>query len=184
MVSEIAYSSTSSATAVVSTSQAINFNVKVRLLKESYTELIDPTRGHKYPFRPGMSATVDIKTNEKANILTVPIQSVTTREEKELKDGKSKDDKATADNTKPSDENTGKEKKTVQELVFIVENGKAKTVNVKTGIQDANYIEIISGLKEGETVIKAPFKLISKSLSNGDLVTVVPEKDLFKEQTK
>ena len=184
IVSEIAYSSTSSATAVVSTSQAINFNVKVRLLKESYTELIDPARGHKFPFRPGMSATVDIKTNEKANILTVPIQSVTTREEKELKDGKSKDDKATADNTKPSDDNTGKEKKTVQELVFIVENGKAKTVNVKTGIQDANYIEIVSGLKEGETVIKAPFKLISKSLSNGDMVTVVPEKDLFKEQTK
>lgn len=182
VVSEIAYSSTSSATAVVSTSQAINFNVKVRLIKESYAELIDPVRGHKYPFRPGMSATVDIKTNEKTNILTVPIQSVTTREEKELKEAKSKDDKST-DNTNASDDNT-KEKKEVKELVFIVDNGKAKAVNVKTGIQDASYIEILSGLKEGETVIKAPFKLISKSLANGDIVTVVAEKELFKEQTK
>jgi HlyD family secretion protein len=183
VVSEIAYSSTSSATAVVSTSQAINFTVKVRLIKESYVELIDPARGHKYPFRPGMSATVDIKTNEKTNILTVPIQSVTTREEKELKEAKSKDDKS-MDNTKASDDNAAKEKKEVRELVFVVENEKAKSVYVKTGIQDASYIEILSGLKEGETVIKAPFKLISKSLSNGDLVTVVAEKDLFKEQTK
>jgi HlyD family secretion protein len=129
-----------------------------------------------------MSATVDIKTNEKANILTVPIQSVTTREEKDLKEGKSKDDKPAGD-TKAFD-NTTKEKKTVEELVFVVENGKAKSVNVKTGIQDANYIEILSGLKEGETVIKAPFKLISKSLSDGDFVKVVNEKDLFKEGTK
>ena len=176
VVSEIAYSSTSSATAVVSTSQAINFTVKVKLLKDSYAELIDAAHGQEYPFRPGMSATVDIKTNEKANILTVPIQSVTTREEKDLKEDKS-------DKPKISDD-AAKEKKTVQELVFVVENGKAKSVNVTTGIQDANYIEILSGLKEGQTVIKAPFKLISKTLTSGDMVEVVNEKDLFKEESK
>ncbi len=179
VVSEIAYSSTSSATAVVSTSQAINFTVKVKLLKDSYAELIDASHGRKYPFRPGMSATVDIKTNEKGNILTVPIQSVTTREEKDLKDDKS------ADKDKASDDANTKEKKTaLQELVFVVEDGKAKSVNVKTGIQDANYIEVLSGLKENQTVIKAPFKLISKSLTSGDQVQVVNEKDLFKEDTK
>jgi len=177
VVSEIAYSSTSSATAVVSTSQAINFTVKVKLLKGSYAELIDAAHGQEYPFRPGMSATVDIKTNEKANILTVPIQSVTTREEKDLKD-----DKPT-DKTKASDD-ASKEKKAIQELVFVVENGKAKSVNVTTGIQDANYIEILSGIKEGETIVKAPFKLISKTLNTGDMVKVVNEKDLFKEETK
>ncbi len=176
VVSEIAYSSTSSATAVVSTSQAINFTVKVKLLKDSYAELIDAAHGQEYPFRPGMSATVDIKTNEKANILTVPIQSVTTREEKDTKEDKT-------DKSKASDD-AAKEKKTVQELVFIVENGKAKSMNVTTGIQDADYIEILSGLKEGQTVIKAPFKLISKTLTSGDLVEVVKEKDLFKEETK
>jgi len=178
VVSEIAYSSTSSAAAVVSTSQAINFTVKVKLLKDSYAELIDAAHGQEYPFRPGMSATVDIKTNEKAGILTVPIQSVTTREEKDLKDDKS------TDKAKPSDDDASKEKKTVQELVFIVENGKAKSMDVKTGIQDANYIEILSGIKEGQTVIKAPFKLISKTLTSGDIVQVVNEKDLFKEETK
>ena len=72
----------------------------------------------------------------------------------------------------------------MQELVFVVENGKAKSVNVTTGIQDANYIEILSGLKEGQTVIKAPFKLISKTLTSGDMVEVVNEKDLFKEESK
>jgi HlyD family secretion protein len=177
VVSEIAYSSTSSATAVVSTSQAINFTVKVKLLKDSYADLIDPAHGQEYPFRPGMSATVDIKTNEKANILTVPIQSVTTREEKEtiIKN---------ADKSKSADTDASAEKKTVQELVFIVENSKAKSVDVITGIQDANYIEILTGLKEGQTVIKAPFKLISKTLTSGDMVEVVKEKDLFKEDTK
>lgn len=180
VVTEIAYSSTTSTTAVVSTSQAINFTVKVKLLKESYLELIDAAHGQAFPFRPGMSATVDIKTNEKKNILTVPIQSVTTREEKDLK----KDDKS-ADNSKTAaGDDAAKEKKTVQELVFILDNGKATAVNVKTGIQDANYIEILSGVKEGQTVIKAPFKLISKSLTSGDLVQVVNEKDLFKEDTK
>jgi HlyD family secretion protein len=178
-VSEIAYSSTSSATAVVSTSQAINFTVKVKLLKESYAELIDAAHGQEYPFRPGMSATVDIKTNEKANILTVSIQSVTTREEKDIKEEKA------AEKGKALDDNdAAKEKKAVQELVFVLEDGKAKSVNVKTGIQDANYIQILSGLNEGQTVVKAPFKLISKSLKTGDLVEVVKEKDLFKEETK
>jgi HlyD family secretion protein len=183
VVSEIAYSSTSSATAVVSTSAAINFTVKVELLKESYLDLINAARGQKYPFRPGMSATVDIKTNEKANILTVPIQSVTTREEKDSKEEKA--DKA-GDKSKTA-ENEGsdtKEKKTVQEIVFIVDGDKAKSVNVKTGIQDASYIEILSGIKEGQTVIKAPFKLISKTLKDGDMIEVVKEKDLFKEETK
>jgi HlyD family secretion protein len=177
IVSEIAYSSTSSATAVVSTSQAINFTVKVKLLKSSYADLIDPAHGEKYPFRPGMSATVDITTNQKDNILTIPIQSVTTREEKDTKEAKATDKPKTGDDD-------SKEKKNIQELVFVVENGKAKSVNVTTGIQDANYIEILTGIKEGQTVVKAPFKLISKSLNDGDIVKVVEEKDLFKEETK
>ena len=173
VVSEIAYSS-STATSVVSTSQAINFTVKVKLLKESYKELIDAEHGQAYPFRPGMSATVDIKTSSKDHILTVPIQAVTTRENKD----------SVKTNQKTDDDSGTKEKKKVQELVFTVESGKAKALNVKTGIQDANYIEILSGMTEGLTVVKAPFKLISKTLENGDLVEVVKEKDLFKDDTK
>ena len=72
----------------------------------------------------------------------------------------------------------------MQEIVFIVDGDKAKSVNVKTGIQDASYIEVLSGIKEGQTLIKAPFKLISKTLKDGDMIEVVKEKDLFKEETK
>ncbi|MCW3126240.1 MAG: family efflux transporter, subunit [Bacteroidetes bacterium] len=175
VVSEIAYSSSTS-TAIVSTSQAINFSVKVKLVKDSYAQLVDPAHGLKYPFRPGMSATVDIRTNAKANILTVPIQSVTTRENKDSTNHK--------DNTADTDDNISKDKKKVQEVVFLVDNGKAKAVNVKTGIQDANYIEITSGIKDGDMVIKAPFKLISKTLETGDKIEMVSEKSLFKDDAK
>jgi HlyD family secretion protein len=166
LVSEIAYSSTTS-TSTVSTSQAINFNVKVKLLKESYAELIDMEHGQAYPFRPGMSATVDIHTKSKDNILTVPIQSVTTRENKDS-------------STTVAD----KDKKAVKEIVFTVVNGKVKSIPVTTGIQDASFIEILTGVKAGDEIIKSPFKLISKTLKDGDVVKVVAEKDLFKEDTK
>ena len=176
VVSEIAYSSSTS-TSVVSTSQAINFSVKVKLLKDSYAQLIDAAHGLAYPFRPGMSATVDIRTNSKNNILTVPIQSVTTRENKDSTkaNSKSDDDQAGSDS---------KDKKKVQEVIFVVENGKAKSVNVTTGIQDANFIEITAGVKAGDMVIKAPFKLISKTLESGDMIEVINEKDLFKDDSK
>jgi HlyD family secretion protein len=171
IVSEIAYSSTTSTT-TVSTSQAINFSVKVKLVKDSYNQLIDAAHGLAYPFRPGMSATVDIKTASKDNILTVPIQSVTTREDKDTTKVK--------DKTLNMDDDAS-DKKKVQEVVFVVENSKAKAVNVTTGIQDANYIQITSGIKEGASVIKAPFKLISKTLNDGDMIEVVNEKDLYKD---
>lgn len=171
VVSEIAYSSSTS-TATVATSQAINFSVKVKLLKESYANLTEEGRRLKYPFRPGMSATVDIRTNSKDNILTVPIQSVTTREKKDSTHLAGKGDGAEDSDTK--------DKKKVQEVVFVANNGTAKMVNVTTGIQDATNIEITSGLKEGDMVIKAPFKLISKTLEDGDKIQVVSEKELYK----
>jgi HlyD family secretion protein len=177
VVTQVSYSSTSSVQQVISTSQATNFTVKIKLLKESYADLIKPEIGKIFPFRPGMSATVDIKTESKQNVLTVPIQSVTTREEKDLKE-KDEDYAKTAKATKTQAD----EKKEVKEIVWVVENGKVKAKPVKTGIQDASYIEIISGLNEGESVVKAPFKSISKTLKDGDEVKVVDEKDLFKEE--
>ena len=168
VVSQIAYSSGTSQ-GVVATSQAINFTVKISLLKDSYTELIDPLHGHAFPFRPGMSCTVDVRTNTKDKTLSVPIQSVTIRENEKEKGYKQKKD----------EENT--DKKDVKEVVFVIESGKAKMVEVKTGIQDASYIEILSGLKDGQEVIKAPFKAISKTLKDGDLVKVVEESELFKD---
>ena len=177
VVTEISYSSTSAVQAVISTSQATNFTVKIKLLKESYADLIKPAIGKLYPFRPGMSSTVDIKTQSHNNVITVPIQSVTTREEKDLK----QKDADYAKSTKAQKSNEA-DKKDLKEIVFMVVAGKVKATEVKTGIQDANYIEIVSGVAEGETVVKAPFKLISKTLKDGDAVKVVDEKDLFKDQ--
>jgi HlyD family secretion protein len=178
VVTEISYSSTTAASAVVSTSQATNFTVKIRVLRDSYADLINPAIGRLYPFRPGMSTTVDIKTESRNNVISVPIQSVTTRQEKDIKQ-KDEDFAKTAQAQKSADAG----KKDAREIVFVVENGKVKAKDVTTGIQDANYIEIKSGLTEGETIVKAPFKLISKTLKDGDAVQVVDEKDLFKDQS-
>lgn len=179
VVTQVSYSSTSSTQAVVSTSQATNFTVKIKLLKDSYADLIQPQAGKLFPFRPGMSTTVDIKTAAKNNVLTVPIQSVTTREEKEL----TETDQDYAKQAKANHKQTGI-KKGVSEIVFVVAKGKVIAKPVSTGIQNATYIEITSGLKEGEEVVKAPFKLISKTLNDGDAVKVVDEKDLFKNETE
>jgi HlyD family secretion protein len=175
IVTQVSYSATNTINQVISTSQATNFTVKMKLLKESYADLVKPELGKRFPFRPGMSATVDIKTDSRSNVLTVPIQSVTTREEKDLKE---KDE----DFAKTAKAKAATEKKEIKEIVFVTEAGKAKAKEVKTGIQDANYIEIVSGLNENEMIVKAPFKLISKTLQNGSSVKVVDEKDLFKDQ--
>ncbi|MES2621668.1 MAG: efflux RND transporter periplasmic adaptor subunit [Bacteroidota bacterium] len=177
VVTQVSYSATNTVNQVISTSQATNFTVKMKLLRESYADLIKPELGKKFPFRPGMSTTVDIKTDSRDQVLTVPIQSVTTREEKDLKD---KDEDFAK--SKKSQKSEAIEKKDVKEIVFVIEGDKAIAKVVKTGIQDASYIEITSGLKEGEAVVKAPFKLISKTLKDGSAVKVVDEKDLFKDQ--
>lgn len=175
VVTQISYSATNTLQTITA-SQATNFTVKMKILKESYADLINPAIGRKYPFRPGMSATVDIKTEERNNVLTVPIQSVTTREEEDIKEKDA--DFAKTTKAKKSDEAVKKE---LKEIVFVVEGGKVKATEVTTGIQDANYIEIVDGLKGGEQIVQAPFKLISKTLKNGDAVEVVDEKDLFKD---
>lgn len=164
-VTQVSYSATNAITQIVSSSQATNFTVKLKLLKESYADLINAEIGRKYPFRPGMSATVDIKTEVRENVLSVPIQAVTTREDKD------QEAKTEATNSK----------KELQEMVFVVEGEKAIAKTVSTGIQDAGYIQIVTGLNENERVIKAPFKLISKTLKDGSKVKVVDEKELFKE---
>jgi HlyD family secretion protein len=154
IVTEIANSAKT--TAAATADQVTNFDVKILLLPESYQDLVDQTG--KNPFRPGMSATVDIRTETKDNILAVPIQSVTTR----------------TDTTKlnPSDED-------VRTLVFLTDGKYALAKDVKTGIQDNNYIEILSGVSESEKVISAPFSAITKKLSDSTLVEIVDKDDLY-----
>jgi len=165
--------STSANTSGVSVDQITNFNVKIRILPESYTDMIDTASAIRSPFRPGMSATVDIQTETVYNILAVPIQSVTTRSDTT---GTVKEEDANIDLAATKDE--------VKEYIFLVKDGKALLQEVKTGIQDITYIEVKSGVEEGQEVITAPYRAISKRLKNGDPIKVVDKKDLYSEEEK
>jgi HlyD family secretion protein len=165
-----AVSEIGSAANVVGTNadQVTNFTVKVRINPESYMALLKKTAANPSPFRPGLTATVDIRTNEVKG-LSVPIQSVTTREEKK-------------DNSKPKtddDSQTVKINAPVKEYVFVYRAGKIKQVLVTTGIQDDSYIQILSGLKSGDEVVSAPYSAISKDLKDGQLVEKVDKSKLF-----
>ena len=167
----------------LSTDQVTNFNVKVFILQESYQHIYE--QGIVNPFRPGMSATVDIQTDSKYGILTVPIQAVTTRSDStekgeitEFAEGSDESqEQAEATKTKTDEEE-------LRELVFTVKEDSAISRIVKSGIQDNNYIEILEGVSEGEEIIIAPYAAVSKKLKNGSLVEVVPYDDLFKTDKK
>ncbi|MOA19358.1 HlyD family secretion protein [compost metagenome] len=125
-----------------------------------------------------MSATVDVHTNKVNKVIAVPIQAVTTREpekDKAEKDGKkeNKDDKKKTDKSEP-----------VKSIVFVMRNGVAQAVAVTTGIQDDSFIEIKSGLKDGDQVIVAPYLAISKNLKDGDKVKKVDQEKLFSAEKK
>ncbi|MBN3519450.1 efflux RND transporter periplasmic adaptor subunit [Algoriphagus lutimaris] len=124
------------------------FKVKIRILNSSYQDLV--AEGKKYPFRPGMTASVDIITTSKNNALSVPLSAVTTRDNKV--------DTLAAGTTKP------------KELVFVSENGVAKLKEIKTGISDFENIEVLEGITEGEEIISGPYFVVSKQLKEGDKV--------------
>lgn len=177
VVKQIANSAKSTLTG--QSEQVTNFEVKILLLKDSYKELIG-MEGKKFPFLPGMSASVDIMTNKVSNVIAVPIQSVTTRDPSDTTadKGKSTTGAASAD----AAQNRKKDEKQPDEVVFVNDNGKAKMVQVKTGIQDDEFIEIKSGLKGDEQVITGPFSAISRILKHGDAVKVVDKDALFKTE--
>ncbi len=175
--------STSANVLGVSADQVTNFEVKIRILPFSYVDLLKPGKENISPFRPGMSATVDIQTKTSPNVLTVPIQAVTTRTDStnagENKASGGMEEKGTNVTT---DKKPKKKDVTFQEIVFLYQDGKAKMVKVKTGIQDNTYIEIVSGLKEKQEVISGPYRAVTKKLKDGDLVKKVDKKDLFTEE--
>ena len=185
IVTQIASSNKGAASQQVSTTSTdvTNYEVRIRLLPESYKDLIDPARPKSFPFRPGMSASADIQTRRHENKLSVPINAVTTRE-------KGTDKVAASNNTNtstgsaPADQNANPDQKTaitdLDEVVFVLQpDKKVKKVVVKTDIQDINNIEITSGLKEGDMVITGPYGTISKILKDGTVVNVVDKDKLF-----
>lgn len=169
LVYQIANSATNSGTTALTSDQVTNFVVKIRIDPVSYQDLIGPNK--KYPFRPGMSASVEINTHTEPNVLSVPIQSVTTREKEDKKKGK--EGKFVKNDSNPEDE--------VFEVIFIAEADTVRMAKVKTGIQDDSYIQILEGLEEGEDVIIGPYSAVSKKLKEGDEIRIVDEEDLYKK---
>ncbi len=174
----IVTSISNSASSTTTADQVTNFKVKIRILKESYQDLIQGKPDTYSPFRPGMTATVDIITTRKENVVGVPISSVvvksdTTATKKfEAKEDESGDKKVVAKSDKKL------------ECVFVKVGNKAKIRVIKTGIQDDTNIEVISGLKKGDVVITGPYTTVSKDLNSGDVVILSSSSNSKKEDKK
>ncbi len=176
VVTKIA-SSTTTGNSLTASNDVTNYEVRIRLDKESYKDLA----GNTFPFRPGMNASADIKTNRLDNILSVPITAVNARikgsdlnmEDKKKREKESGNDE-NYDNTGRTDE--------LEEVVFIIQkDGTVKKTVVVSGIQDINYIEIRSGLTAGDEVVTGPYNAISKKLKTGMKVKIVDKEKLFEK---
>ena len=176
VVTEIANSAnTTGATA----DQVTTFDVKVLLLKASYADLIDASNGNPYPFRPGMSATVDILTETREGVISVPIAAVTTRIKKV---GGGTEEPAAKAEVQADEDAKIIEREEKQEVVFVLKGKRVKKIEVKTGIQDNESIEILEGIAEGDEVVSAPYSAIARTLTDSMLVNVVSEEELFKSE--
>ncbi len=176
IVTEIANSSNAVGTTI---DQVTNFTVKVRILRESYQDLVNER--NLIPFRPGMSASVDIQTRRVNKVTTVPIQAVTVRNKDSVKTKEDNDEFE----TKVVDEKAEKVKEPeekAKELVFVYKDGQAMQVVVTTGIQDNEFIEVKTGLKPGDLVITAPYSAVSKTLRDKSKVKSVKKEELYKTE--
>lgn len=173
VVTEIANSAASALTA----DQVTNFRVKVRILEESYADLLEGKPESYSPFRPGMTATVDIITNKRNNSIAVPISSIVIKTESEMTEKKTDSKTSDSEEIKTEDEEKF-------ECVFVNDNGVAKLEKVKTGIQDDTNIEIISGLSEGIEIITGPYNMVSKTLKPGDKIEKKGDKTKKEESTE
>lgn len=179
IVTKIASSNTTAASAAATTNDVTNYKVHIRILPSSYQDLIDPSKPKKFPFRPGMNASADIQTTTKPGVIAAAINAVTTREKGT--------DKVVSDEQKEKKQEEGIQEETkaglssdLDEVVFVLQpGGTVKRIKVRTGIQDINYIEILGGLKEGDEIVTAPYNVISKTLKDGMKVKVVPADKLF-----
>ncbi len=154
-----------SASSALTADQVTNFKVKIRILKESYQDLLEGKPATYSPFRPGMTATVDIITTTRANVVVVPISAVVVKSDTTAVKGYKVDDEA-SDDKKAMPKSDKK-----LECVFVKVGNKSKIRIIKTGIQDDTNIEVLTGLKKGDVVITGPYSTVSKDLNSGDKVT-------------
>lgn len=186
VVKEVANSATTSG--ATSTDQVTNFEVKISILRNSYTELMEGKSARLSPFRPGMSGTADIETDHQRQVLSVPIEAVSSRnrddkpkkEEGEEEQRRGPEEDEDEGKTKAKKEENIKDEK--KEVVFVYNNGKVSMVEVETSIQDSKYIKILKGLKEGDQVVVSPYSAISKTLKDGAQVEVTEKDKLFSKK--
>jgi HlyD family secretion protein len=171
IVSKISVSSVqlnASSAATVSTDQVTNYTVHILILPESYASIRNQLGKGKFPFKPGMTAGVEIQTQRESGILTVPINAVTTRDWPDSLKKK-----------KDADASLGTSD--IRQVVFVYD-AATKTVklrDVKTGIQDNEHIQILSGLKKGEVIVAAPYGIITRDLADKKKVKIVPKDQIF-----
>ncbi|NND88861.1 MAG: HlyD family efflux transporter periplasmic adaptor subunit, partial [Flavobacteriaceae bacterium] len=158
IVTEIA----NSAEQTLSADQVTNFKVKVRILPESYADLTEGKPDYYSPFRPGMTATVDIITNKRKDIIGVPISAIVIKSD-------------TTDATRVQRRDTESLNDEKFECVYVKNGNEAKLRVVTTGIQDDTNIQVLTGLKEGDVVITGPYTLVTKTLKSGDKVELKSE---------
>lgn len=160
----------SGTTSSLSTDAVTEFEVKVKILNSSYTDLLAVKGKKGYPFKPGMTASVEIITDRKSDVLAVPIAAVTTRGADSTAIDTEKMEERVSGTVDEKPANQVEKKERPKEIIFVNVSGKAIQREVKTGISDFENIEILSGLKPGEQIISGPFIAVSKKLKNGDLI--------------
>jgi HlyD family secretion protein len=165
LVSEIGNSANT--TAFGTQNEVVNFEVKIKL--------IDP----KNSLRPGMSCTADIETETITNVLSVPIQSVTTRMDAPKSGDKMEGGEEDGEEFQQVKEVKKEKISKTQEIVFIVKNGTVKKMNIETGLSDDNYIAVVSGLEGGEEVVSGSYKAISRELNDGAKIRVEEKRSNF-----
>lgn len=178
VVTQIASSTKTTAS---SSGDVTNYEVRIRIDPASYTDLVGPSKPNRFPFRPGMNASADIKTQKKDNVVSVPIAAVAARvkgSDKSVADQKKEKEKTQAD----ANQDVSVAGDDIEEVVFVIKaDGTVEKRTVTTGVQDMNYIEIRSGLKEGEQIVTEPFDAVNKTMKSGDKVNVVAKDKLFQK---
>ena len=179
VVTKIA-SSIKSSSSLTTSNDVTNYEVRIRLDKESYKDLA----GKTFPFRPGMNASADIKTKRVDNVLAVPIAAVNARvkgSDKSMSD-KKEEEKKNKGEEEGMDNSNAESGDELEEVVFVLQkDGTVKKVVVESGIQDINYIEIKKGLSAGDEVVIGPYTAVSKNLKDAMKVKVVPKDKLFEK---
>ena len=168
VVSKISVSSKGIGAQQISTDQVTNYTVHILILPESYADIMVKTP-NKFPFKPGMSASVEIQTRKERDILSVPVNAVTTRDYP---------DSIKKKNPELADE--------IRQVVFVLDqkNNQVNIRDVKTGIQDNQYIQVSNGLNQGEQVVIAPYGAIARTLKEKSKIKTVEKDKLFESKDK